>query len=651
VARKPTKARAQTKHGPDAAQLKAVERLLEEEKYKEAIRRVKHLVQRYPDHGGLRRALVEALEYGQGPRAAALAAFAWAERRPNSLPAQEALLHFAQALHHPMLADRTAGKVRELGGATPGFPLDPALKASMLVLPDGTRTSVEDLERFDLGKLHQDGEDFRGAARWLAGLDLLPARNNYALALFHLNRIDDAYDAFMAGWRADPDNLFGLGWATRLRLYRGDDTGAQGLCAPLGAATARRLDDALPQLDALLLLREDALAWQAFERARASDWFAHAQDIGGAWLRHFGGCAAARLGKGEDARRWWREALALKADLQPAGVNLGLSEREGSAPAYPTVFDVRQAVPITWTQALRDQKGEATAALDALTASNAYLEALYRSADETLRTLVGVVLKQRVKQSDADAARLLKAFAQLPVGTKKERFGLLGFLRSQGVLARNEPAALWDGTKLRQVKVTGTEIYREAKESDLPPDLEVVLGEAIVLQNSGREEEAETRLNAILQRVPDHAVALGNLAAVRSAQGRDTEALTLLRAVVEKHPDYLFARCNLARTLIEDGEIDDAERLLDGLAERDRLHIQEVFALYGALAMLNRAKGEEEAAQSLLSSLESMVEDEDDERRFAQVKRAIERLDPVQRFRGLLESLLKADAKPADRRR
>ena len=67
--------------------------------------------------------------------------------------------------------------------------------------------------------------------------------------------------------------------------------------------------------------------------------------------------------------------------------------------------------------------------------------------------------------------------------------------------------------------------------------------------------------------------------------------------------------------------------------------------------MLNRAKGEEEAAQSLLSSLESMVEDEDDKRRFAQVKRSIDGFDPVQRFKGLFESILKTSAKPADRGR
>lgn len=204
MARMPAKARARTKQGPDAAQIKAVERLLEEEDYTQAVRRIKPLVRRYPDHGGLRRALVEALEQGEGPRAAAVAALAWTERRPNSLPAQEALLHFAQALHHLMLAERTAGKVRALAGQTPGFPLDPALKAAMLVLPDGTRTSVEDLERFDLGKLHLEGADFRGAVRWLAASDLLPARNNHALALFHLNRVDDAYGAFMASWRAVP---------------------------------------------------------------------------------------------------------------------------------------------------------------------------------------------------------------------------------------------------------------------------------------------------------------------------------------------------------------------------------------------------------------------------------------------------------------
>jgi hypothetical protein len=67
--------------------------------------------------------------------------------------------------------------------------------------------------------------------------------------------------------------------------------------------------------------------------------------------------------------------------------------------------------------------------------------------------------------------------------------------------------------------------------------------------------------------------------------------------------------------------------------------------------MLYRANGEDKAAQSLLSSLESMVEDEDDERRFAQVKQSIARLDSVERFKGLFESILKTGAKPVKSRR
>ena len=266
----------------------------------------------------------------------------------------------------------------------------------MLVLADGTRTSVEDMERFDIGKLHLEGQDFRGAVRWLDGLDVLPARNNRALALFHLQRIDDALEAFMASWQADPENLFALGWATRLRLYRGDDTGARGLCTPLAAATARRLDDALPQFDALLLLRQDELAWEAFERVTTSGWFPHGTGLGDALLRHFGACAASRLGK----RRGGPPPLAggpeNQAGCQAGRCQLGLSERAEQRSRRSHRVEVHQALPITWTEALRTRTDDAAPALDAMTASNAYLEALYLGGDEVPAHLDRFVLKHRV---------------------------------------------------------------------------------------------------------------------------------------------------------------------------------------------------------------------------------------------------------------
>ncbi len=651
MARKTPVTKSKDKPQPEPAQLKAIERLLEARDYREAVGRARTLLRRFPDYGGLHRMLVEALEQAEGGHAAGLAAFVWAERRPKSLLAQETLFHFAKARGHLMLAERAACRVRELGGETPGFPLDPALMEAMLALPDGGRASAEAMEHFDIGKLHLEGQDFAGALRWLEGLEPQPARNNRALALFHLGQTQEALDAFLATWQVDTDNLFALGWAVRLRLYRGDETGAAGLCTPLAAASARRMEDALLQLDALLLLQQDGLAWEAFERASRSDWFDLAGGVDGATLHHYGACAACRLKRVEDAKRLWQEALALGRKFALAQANLDLFSRDGTPPSFPVVSDFHQALPMTWTASLRPSNEDAAAALRALTASNAYLKAIYVGGDGTFRQLIGFVLKHRAEHSDADAVGLLGQLARLPLGTKEERFGYLSFLRTRGLIGRDEPVTYWDGERLREVKIIGTEIYREPAESDLPPDLDALLGEAVTLFNERNPAESEARLQVILERIPDHPVALGNLAAVRSLQGRHAEARRLLREVVAKHPDYLFARCNLARILIEEGELDDAEQLLKGLGERERLHIQEAFAVYGATAMLSTVRGEHEAARSLLASLERMVEDEDDERRMAQVKRAVARLDPVERFKQVLGAVLKSPPRPSKRRR
>jgi len=640
------KKKTQTRPQPEPAQLNAVRRLLEQQDFKGAIPRIRALMQRFPDSGGLHGALVLALEHAEGPTSAGLAAFAWAERRPNSLTAQEALLHFATALRHVMLADRTADRVRELGGETPGFPLDPALKDALRASPDGTSASAADLVRFDIGRLHLAGQDFAGALRWLKDLDLSPALNNRAVALFHLGRIAEALDAYMSNWRRDPENLFALGEAVRLRLYQGDDAGARGLCTPLAAASARRADDAHPQLQALLLLNQDQSAWDAFQRATQAEWFDLDADQGGAMLRHFGACAACRLGKSADARRLWQEASAMNGDLKLARINLDQLDRDGKASSFPVLLELAQAVPVAWTRSLGADPERAVEKLDTLTASNAYLQALYTGGDEGVRSLVGILLKHRAERSDADAARLLRELARLPLGTKDERFGFLSFLKTQGLLGPDEHVGYWDGESLRETKMISTEVYRDASESGLPADLETLLNEAIHLYHDGQLDEAASRLADLLRRAPDHPVALGNLAAVRSLQGREQEAERLLRQAIEKNPDYLFARCNLAKTLILKGKIEEAEQLLTGLVERERLHIQEVFTLWGSLAMLHAARGEHEEAQSLLASLESMAQDEDEKRRLAQAQRLVDRADPRKGFKQALKNLLARKRKP-----
>jgi hypothetical protein len=161
----------------------------------------------------------------------------------------------------------------------------------------------------------------------------------------------------------------------------------------------------------------------------------------------------------------------------------------------------------------------------------------------------------------------LRTVASLPIATPEECFGYLSLLKSLGHIGPSDRVMLWNGEEQREVIIAGTEIYREPKESGLPPDLEL-----------------------------------------------------------DKQPDYLFARCSLAQSLIQRGEFDDAERLLAGQFEHDRLHIQEVFRLWGVMAMLHSARGEDEKARSLLSSLGGMVEDDADARHMARVERAVDRV-------------------------
>jgi len=656
MAKTPKKGRPSKAPLPEPAQLKAVERLIQANDAPKAIERARSLLARFPDDGGAWRLLVEALALGKGNAAAALAAYQWAERRPESALALETLLRLALDRGHLLLADRTAARVRDLGTATPGFPLTPDALAELTLQPDGSRATAQELERFDIGKLHLEAHDFAGAVRALEGVPITPARNNRALALFHLERIEESLNGFMEAWQADPGNLFGLSWALRLRLYRGDETGARGLTVPLARAEARRLEDAQAQMLGLLFMREDQAAWDAYERSERADWAG--RDVGGplaaAW-RHLAACAASRLGRGDRARTLWRQAKALHAGLDAADANLAAMASGAAPSAYPELLDRGQALPLGWIEALREGGTQGLdARVDRFGASDAYLEAIYLAGDQPVRALASLLLKRRLKTQaevgrpagQRGAADILRDLAGLPIGTPQERLGFLSALREHGFIAAEEVVRYWKDGALREVQMVSTEIHREPEPSDLPEDLQRRMEEFLLLYREGRIEEAEAALNAVLARVPDHRIALGNLAGIRARQGRPEETRDILRRVIALYPDYLMARCNLAGLLIEDGALDEAQSLLAGLAQRPRMHIQDVFALYGVLAMLNRARGDDEAADGLLARLEGMVEDEHDRQLLATAKARVARATPVGRFEAILRRMVQSPPRP-----
>ncbi|NEV62665.1 tetratricopeptide repeat protein [Thiorhodococcus minor] len=622
MSKKTKKPKTSTTKGPESAQLRAIDRLMESAKLAQAEAKLKPLVKQFPKHGGLQQRRIEVSERLRGPAAAALSAYHWAEAQPNSLGAQETLFSYALKQGHLVLADSVARQIVALGGAVKGFPLPADVRAKLLELPDGTETTAEQMARFDLGKLLLEGGDFESAIDWLEGVDLLPARNNLALALHHSGQTEAALGAFLRNWEEDGDNLFALGWAVRLRLYRGDEEGALGLCRPLvGAEKPRRIDDALSQLNGLLLLRQDADAWEAFCRVRDADWL-DGSGHSDALLLHFGACAASRLGRTRDAKPLWQEALQIHPDLSIAEANLRTLERDSGALAFPMVFDIGASLPLSAASQLREHPEQALAELGA---ASLYLNAIYLSGDDSLRQLAGLILRHRAKQGDHEAVSTLKGFAGLAIGVPEDRFAILRYLREEGLLAAGEPVQFWDGSRLREIKMISTQVTREPEESDLPDPLQERLEDSIEHFNAGRNAAAEALLHEILEQAPDHRIVMGNLAALRMRQGRADEAQSLLEQVVAKHPDYLIARCNLASLLIERGELEDAERLLAGLADRERMHIQDYFGLLGTMAKLHAAKGDMDAAQPFLDSLQGIIETEDDRYRFEQIQRSVRR--------------------------
>lgn len=616
---------------PESAQLRAIERLLEAKDFTKAIERAKQLVQRFPDHSGAWALLVEALRDGQGAQFAAVAAHDWAELRPQSLVAQEHLLAHAMEGGYLLLADQVAEQVRALGGSQglTHFPLSDEIKTTLYTAIDGTRVDGEAMVQFDRARLYMNGFAFSKALRYLEDLDLTSARNNRITCLFHLERIDEALALALESWRRDDENLYALGWVASLRLYQGNVEGASGLCTRLAMMTARRVDEALPQLIALLLLDQPEAAWAAYQRAVEAPWWEGIQELTTTIMTHLGACAAARCGELKQARRLWREIEQASPSFRLAAPNrLAASDAESLLPA---ALEMHNALPVGRLNALRaqvqaHQSKRAEQNLHGISASNAYLRALAINGDESLRQVASLLLTHRLQQHDKGAAEVLRELVRLPIGTQHERFSMLKALREAGQLGEDELIEVWDGDALRAIKLFEMEVHREPTDSGLPDALDDLLDEAHDDYNDFQFEACESKLQSILASFPNHPQTLLMLASIRHMARRRTEAEQLLRQIIKANPNYLLARCNLARALIMRGELEAASDLLEGHREQHRIHILDLIQLHGALAMLESARGEDEVAESQLKLVESFIEDDHEADRLEEVRRLVKRV-------------------------
>ncbi len=633
---------------PEPAQLRAIERLLEAKDFTKAIERAKQLVQRFPVHSRAWALLVEALRDGQGAQFAAVVVHDWAERRPQSLFAQEQLLAHAIEGGYLLLADQVAERVRALGGGQglTNFPLSDEIKTTLYTAIDGTRVDGEMMVEFDRARLYMNGFDFAQALRRLEGLDLPSARNNRITCLFHLERIDEALAVALESWRQDDDNLYALGWAASLRLYQGDVEGANGLSTRLAMMTARRVDEALPQLIALLLLDQPEAAWEAYRRVVEAPWWEGIQELTTTIMTHLGACAAARSGELKQARRLWQEIEQASPGFAMAATNRLAAAAADAETLLPAALEMHNALPVGRLNALRaqvqaHQPKQAEQNLFGISASSAYLRALSINGDKSLREVVSLLLMHRLRQHDKVAAEVLRELVRLPIGTQSERFSLLKALREAGQLGEDELVEFWDGDALRAIKLFEMEVHREPTDSGLPDPLDDLLAEARDDYNEYQFEACESKLQSILESFPNHPQTLLMLASIRHIMRRRAEAEQLLRQAIEANPNYLLARCNLARGLIMRGDLDAASDLLEGQREQHRIHILDLIQLYGSLAMLEQARGNTEAAENLLESVQSFIQDDHEVYRLEEVRQQVKRLKGQGFFGRALRALVR----------
>jgi len=151
----------------------------------------------------------------------------------------------------------------------------------------------------------------------------------------------------------------------------------------------------------------------------------------------------------------------------------------------------------------------------------------------------------------------------------------------------------------------------------------VQAGEALRENN---QDEAERLYQAIIEQEPTCLPAYNNVAQIISERGDRKTATDYLEKSLEIDPNYLMARCNLANFCVLENQIDRAEELIAPLVERNHFEPFEMKAYQLSQARIHIAKGDVDAADSVLDILVELFPDDP---MVEQVKKHLETMRPL----------------------
>jgi tetratricopeptide (TPR) repeat protein len=333
-------------------------------------------------------------------------------------------------------------------------------------------------------------------------------------------------------------------------------------------------------------------------------------------LGHLAAVASLRLGREEDARRLWEQALSVSPSLSVAQANLDDLARPVEERAGPWAFSVENWVP---ERAMLDLIGHVErigqgSSQDALERqARAFLRRhpemvplvpiLFDRGDPAARTFA-FALAGMAHTPEMQAA--VRDFALSRRGPDALRMQALQQSREEGLLP--ETARVWIKGEWRDLELRGYEIHDESLHSHSPEVARLVI-EAVLLLQDRQAKAAEELLLQALVLEPDAPDIMNNLATAYGQQQRGREARLILERLHAQHPDYLFAAANLASMAARDGRIPEARALLEPFQSRTRLHRTEFASLSSAQIELALAEGDPESARIMFDMWEGIDPD------------------------------------------
>lgn len=432
--------------GPDPAQLRALERLLVDERFDEALERSEHLVGAFPQHSGVRGLHIESmLASGRADQAAQLAQ-QWMEQHPNSIRAARLTAVACLDAGVPNLAVAAAERLAVLGEPDPELELDSRADAR------DARNRMGDVDaatalRVEQGLLLCFVGQIAEADQLLAGIEVPLARHALAAARFQRRDVEGAWATICRAIDAPapfPASLFA---AVLYSLYLGEQDRLGTLAERLNALVPARSEHLFHQISGLLLLDRPGDAVKAFARAPAG--LFKRDDDGGmvASLWNAAGAAHARAGDWGKARGLFQQAVDADPDHLWAKINLEAAQDRatGEAPVVLQLHDwlpesslrtALEAIGGLMDQGFNPSEDPELLDLDELPERSSYLAVMARQGDAGARVVAREVLRLRAERGEAQAVDALRALMLDPEGPDFERVRAASALYFAGELPR-----------------------------------------------------------------------------------------------------------------------------------------------------------------------------------------------------------------------